>query len=106
MKLLAGNFLCIHSIEMKVTASEYQELLDHFIHGYRIESRSISKKAKQLTYRDNKLYYNDRELIPLDRITACLNEIYNDPKIGLTGRDKLFERIKTMYAGILRSDIM
>ena len=53
-----------------------------------------------------KLFIDHKEVIPESRIEQVLSEQYDNPLTGGNyGRDKFYERIRTQYVGISRSDV-
>ncbi len=49
------------------------------------------------TVEDGKLYYRFKVVIPREKITDKLKEIYFDPAQTSNGRDKLNDRVHTQY---------
>ena len=46
--------------------------------------------------------YGKKQIVWLENIPQFVKTIYNDPKIGLIGYEKLYEKIKMSYLGVLR----
>mgnify|MGYP001595898211 CR=1 FL=1 len=56
-------------------------------------------KEKNAIYKDGKI------IVPYEYIVNFLEKLYNDPKTGLRGIDKLFKYIQERYVGISRADV-
>jgi hypothetical protein len=65
------------------------------------------KSAQIVVVNDRqRIFIQQKEVIPVNEIESLLNKLYNDPTIGGNlGRDKFDSRIKEKYVGISRSDI-
>jgi transposase InsO family protein len=92
---------------MKINQADYDLIIQKLkgSNGAITLSRTLATKARKLIIKDSRLYLGERELVPSEQRNEVLNRIYNDPATGLSGRDKLFYRIKQLYAGISRRDI-
>ena len=65
---------------------------------------SIWKKVKLFDLKGGKLYYENKEVIPIEDVNKVIDSEYND--CHYYGRDKLYHLIKSKYVGISRNDIM
>ena len=86
----------------------YQEGFQYLSHG-RIPNLSsvgewkFKQKWDQFTLLNGKIYFNQMEVVPIERKEAILNEKYQK---SLRGRDALYETyIKGKYIGITKTDV-
>ncbi len=69
----------------------------HFIKRYNEEQFSVNKHGK--------LFYQDREVIPLEKVNAKLDQLYNDSNYFHASVSGFYNRIITEFVGISRSTI-
>src|SRR5690606_33132821 len=74
------------------------------LYTYTTLFRSIWKKVKLFDLKDGKLYYENKEVIPIQDVNKVIDSEYNDCQFY--GRDKLYYLIKSKYVGISRNDVM
>src|SRR5690606_902740 len=91
---------------IKIYKTEYDDIVKYKKSGEIPQNLnySIRKKIKLFDLRDNKLFYEDKEVIPLENINETIDSVYND--CNYFGLDKLFHLIRRKYHGISRNDVM
>jgi len=91
---------------IKIYKTEYDDIVNYKKSGEIPPNLnySIRKKIKLFELRDNKLFYEDKEVIPLENVNETIDSVYND--CNYFGRDKLFHLIRQKYHGISRNDVM
>ena len=56
--------------------------------------------------KDDRLFFQGLEIIPVERIEEILSEIYSTPELSAGSRDVLYNLVKEKYLGISRSMVM
>jgi len=62
-------------------------------------------KINQLSLLDNKLFFNNRQIIAKENINYILTTHYKDPIIGLVGMNRFYDKLKNLYIGISKNDV-
>lgn len=55
--------------------------------------------------KEDKLYYENKQIVPEEEVDKVLQQVYNDPKLT-GGRDRVYDYVEERYVGISRRTIM
>ncbi len=99
-----------------VTQEEYQDAIEYLLYNT-IPERKSPASVQRLKRRwsdaevrnlgdEYRIFFGDKEVIPMTEIYDTLVTLYDDPATGGNfGRDKFYARVKSLYVGISRNDV-
>ena len=65
----------------------------------------FKRRYDNASIEDGKLYVDGKQVVYQEDIPETLNELYENPRIGLIGRDKFYNKIRQDMIGISKRDI-
>ena len=64
------------------------------------KNRFIKHYNKGYSVENDELFYQNKKVIPIEKINDILQEYYNNPSLTNNGRDKFYQRLTEKYYGI------
>lgn len=104
---MVENKLGAEPIQFAITQEDYDRMKICFETGKTIENRYLKRKGWHCKLVDGRLRVSvdNREVVPKEKVMEVLDKLWNEPSVGLVGRDRFYERIKKLYCGISKGDI-
>lgn len=90
---------------VKINRNEYNNILKYKKSKYCPPNVKYTIRRKFLLFelRNNKLFYENKEVIPIEDVEKVIDLVYND--CNYFGITKLYQLIKTKYFGISKKDV-
>jgi hypothetical protein len=69
---------------------------------YSTKRRKFEELAEHLSYAKMSLWYEDRQIVPQEKVQNVLKKLYQDPSTFSNSRDRFYGQVTQMYIGISR----